>query len=42
MLVVLYVAAWVLVISALPTTFWVSLIVGSLVALFIGFAWVTK
>jgi hypothetical protein len=42
MLVVLYAAAFVLVVSGLSTTIWVSLLAGSLLALLLGFAWVTK
>jgi hypothetical protein len=42
MLIVLYAAAFVLVVPALPTTIWVSLAVGCLLALLLGFAWATK
>ena len=40
--VVLYMTAFVLGVLALLTTIWVSLVVGSLLALMLGFAWVTK
>ena len=42
MLIVLYAVVCVLLIAGLTTTTWVSLVVGSLLALFVGFAWVTK
>lgn len=42
MLIVLYAVVCVLLIAGLTTTIWVSLVVGSLLALFVGFAWVTK
>ena len=42
MLVVVYAVAVMLMVSALPMTVWVSLLAGYLLALLLGFAWVTK
>ena len=42
MLLVLYTAAFVLIVSALPTTTLVWLVSASLLALLLGFAWVTR
>ena len=42
MLVALYASLFVLVLPGLSTTIWISFLLGSVLALLLGFAWVTK
>ena len=42
MLIALYGAVFVLVLPDLSTTIWMSFLLGSVLALLLGFAWVTK